>query len=104
MSASLRPARQPISDVCREESMLKPIRLSGHARQQLARRGVSEEEVVEAIRTSPWQPSELGRLESRKDFLYRQDWNGKYYATKRVRPILVEEEKGIVVVTVYSFF
>lgn len=36
----------------------KPIRLSGHARQQLARRGATEEEVVQAIRSTTWQPAE----------------------------------------------
>jgi hypothetical protein len=30
--------------------MSKPIRLSGHAYRQLARRGVSEEEVIEAVK------------------------------------------------------
>ncbi len=39
--------------------MTKPIRPSGHARGQLARRGVSEDEVIETIRTSSWQPAEL---------------------------------------------
>ena len=47
--------------------MTKPVRLSGHARGQLTRRGVSEDEMVEAIRTSSWQSAELGRLECRKD-------------------------------------
>ncbi|MCS7178937.1 MAG: DUF4258 domain-containing protein [Anaerolineae bacterium] len=32
---------------------MKPIRLSGHAQEQLRYRGVTEEEVVEAIRTAP---------------------------------------------------
>ncbi len=71
--------------------MTKPVRLSGHARGQLARRGVSEDEVIEAIRTSSWQPAELGRLECRKDFPYKREWNGKFYKTKQVRPIFVEE-------------
>ena len=58
--------------------MPKAIRLSGHAHTQLARRGVSEDEVVETIRTSSWQPAELGRLECRKDFPYGREWNGKF--------------------------
>lgn len=32
------------------------------------------------------------------------EWNGTYYATKRVRPILVEEPDEIVIVTVYTYF
>jgi hypothetical protein len=84
--------------------MLKPIRLSGHARHQLARRGVSEGEVIEAIGTSSWQPATHGRLECRKDFAYGREWNGRFYTTKQVRPIFVEETTEIVVVTVYSYF
>lgn len=84
--------------------MSTPIRLSAHARNQLTRRGVSQEEVIEAIRTSPWQPAERRRLECRQDFAYNSEWNGIFYATKQVRPIFVEEATEIIVVTVYSYY
>ncbi len=45
-----------------------------------------------------------GRLECHKDFPYGREWNGKFYKTKRVRPIFVEEADEIVVVTVYSYY
>jgi len=45
-----------------------------------------------------------GRLECFKEFPFHAVWNGKYYQTKRVRPIFVEEELEIVVVTVYTYF
>jgi hypothetical protein len=83
---------------------MKPIRASGHARDNMRYRGASEQEVVEAIRTAPWGPAERGRLECRKDFAYGQDWNGRCYATKRVRPIFVEEADEIVVVTVDVYY
>jgi len=83
---------------------MKPIRLSGHAKEQLFYRGVTEEEVVETISSSTWQSAELGRLECRKDFLYENEWNKKYYKTKQVKPIFTEEETEIVVITVYSYF
>jgi hypothetical protein len=84
--------------------MTKPIHLSGHARDRLASRGVSEDEVIEAVRTSPWRPAELGRLECRRSFAYGQEWNGRFYNTKQVRPIFVEEADKIVVVTVYAYY
>ncbi|MBC8248142.1 MAG: hypothetical protein H8E90_00555 [Anaerolineales bacterium] len=83
---------------------MKPIRLSGHARDNLRYRGATEEEVKEAIRTAPWGPAELGRLECRKGFPYGREWNKKVYATKRVQPIFVEEADEIVVVTVYVYY
>ena len=83
---------------------MKPIRLSAHARGYIRSRDFSATEVEEAIRTSPWQPAELGRLECRKDFQYGRDWNGKLYATKQVRPVFVDEAAEVVVVTVYTYY
>ena len=82
----------------------KPIYLSGHARQQLGFRGASEQDVIESIRTSTWEPAELGRLECRKNFAFNAEWNGKYYSTRQIRPIFVEEPDEIVVVTVYVYY
>ena len=48
--------------------------------------------------------AELGRLECRKDFDYRKEWNTKFYATKQVRPVFVEEASELVVVTVYTYY
>ena len=45
-----------------------------------------------------------GRLECRKDFPHGRDWNGKFYATKQVRPVFVDEAAEIVVVTVYTYY
>ncbi len=83
---------------------MKPIRLSAHALTYMARRGFTLAEVEETIQTSPWTPAELGRLQCQKDFPYGKDWNGKVYATKRVRPIMVEEPDEIVVITVYTYY
>lgn len=83
---------------------MKPILLSAHARDNAKYRGATEQEIVEAIRTTQWGPAKSGRLECQKNFAYGQDWNGKLYATKRVRPIFVEESHEIVVVTVYVYY
>lgn len=83
---------------------MKPIRLSEHVKEQLIFRGAAEEEIFEAIRSSQWQPAELGRLECRKDFAFENIWNKKYYKIKQVKPVFVEKEKEIVVVTVYTYF
>lgn len=82
----------------------KPIRLSAHALQQLSFRGATEAEVHRAIRARTWQAAESGRLECRHDFPFAALWNGRYYGTKQVRPIFVEESREIVVVTVYVYY
>ncbi len=82
----------------------KPIRLSGHAKIQARIRGAEEEEIIDAIRNSSWQTSEFNKLECRKDFVFDKTWNNKFYKTKQIRPIFVEEEKEIVVITVYVYY
>jgi hypothetical protein len=83
---------------------MKPIRLSKHALSYTMKRGFTTAEVEEAIRTCPWTPAELGRLECRKDYPFNSVWNGNRYATKQVRPVFVEEATEIVVVTVYTYY
>jgi hypothetical protein len=84
--------------------MMKPIRLSAHALSYIDRRGFTVAEVQETIRNSRWESAELGRLQCSQDFPYDREWNGKIYPTKQVRPIFVEEDTEIVVVTVYTFY
>ena len=84
--------------------MDKPIRLSEHAKIQLWRRGTTEEEIVETIRTSEWFPAELNRTQSKKDFRFDSIWNNKHYKMKQVNPIFAEEATEIVVITVYVFY
>lgn len=83
---------------------MKPIHLTAHARGYIARRGFSVEEVELAIRESPWQPAERGKMECRRNFPYQKQWGGRPYAIKQVRPVFMEEEREIVVITVYTYF
>ena len=82
----------------------KPIRLSQHAKQQLIFRGATEQQVIDAIRTQPWGPAELGRLECLKEFAFSAEWNRKFYDNQQVRPIFVDDPDEIVVVTVYVYY
>ena len=83
---------------------MKPIRLSGHACDNMVCRGATEREVVEAITTSAWEPAREGRSECRKDFAFGAIWNGKFCETKQVRPIFIDEADETVVITVYVYY
>ena len=83
---------------------IKPIRLSAHARDQMARRGFTEAEVEIAIRSGAWRQARDGRLETSWEFPFHNSWNGVFYATKRVRPVFVETATETLVVTVYTYF
>ena len=39
-----------------------------------------------------------------QSFPYDKEWNSKFYATKQIRPVFVEEATEIVVVTVYTYY
>ncbi len=38
------------------------------------------------------------------DFPFNADWNGRFYATRQVKPVFVENDTEIVVVTVYTYY
>ena len=78
----------------------KPIRLSKHAQQQCLERGAVETEIVTAIVNAPWVPARDNKIEFKYSFQHNANWAGRYYAIKEVKPIFVEEENEIVVVTV----
>ena len=82
----------------------KPVLLSQHAKEQSQYRGCTDEEIKETIRTATWESAELGRLQCRKDFIYNQQWNGKVYKTKQIRPIFAEDKDRIIVITVYVYY
>jgi hypothetical protein len=83
---------------------MKSIRLTKHASGYLDMRGFTTEEVEFAIRKNNWIPVTRGRFECSMEFPFDSIWNGKPYKIKQVRPIFVEEELEIVVVTVYTYF
>ena len=83
---------------------MKPIRLSGHACENIAYRGASEQEVAETITSCDWEEARQRRQECRRDFVFDSTWNGRFYHTKQVRPIFVDEPDEIMVITVYVYY
>ncbi len=82
----------------------KTIYFTKHAIDQMKERQATEDEVIKTILESKWEPAEKGRLTAAKLFPYQRKHYGRYYASKEFVPIFVEEEKRIVVITVYTFF
>jgi hypothetical protein len=80
------------------------IVVSRHAGEQMALRGVTETEITRAIEEGEAAPAHSGRTAFRKNFPFRSQWKGRYYETKQVMPIVVQEGDTITVVTVYAFY
>jgi hypothetical protein len=83
---------------------MKPIRLTKHAREQARERGASEAEVREAIANGVREPAKHGRRLCRYNFAFGRAWQGQQYAIKQVTPVIKEEDKETVVITVYTFY
>lgn len=83
---------------------MKPVFIPDHARQKIALRGCTDDQIELAVQTAPWEPAKLGRLECRMNFAFNSYWNGRYFETKQVHAIFVEEESEIVIVTALVYY
>ena len=83
---------------------MKEIIFTKHAIQRLEERKTNIEEVKQAIQTSKWQKAEKERLTCALSFSFKNMHFDKYYCSKEVVPIFVEEKNRIVVITVYTYF
>lgn len=70
----------------------------------MRRRGAGKEEVKSAISKGEWQEAKMGRLESKINFPYYEEWNDEFYETKQVNPVFVKEGSIVTVITVYVFY
>jgi len=83
---------------------MKTIIFSDHALFQMLERGASKEEVIEAIRNGEKIAAKHKRDSYRKNFQFNRKWANKFYHIKQVMPIVKDEEHGIAVITVYTFY
>ena len=83
---------------------MKPIVFTKHAMIQISNRNTSEDEVRKAIRKASWLPAEKNRLTCAYTFPFNKEHYGRFYRSKDVVPIFVDEPEEIVIITVYTFF
>lgn len=80
------------------------IRLHTHAKDRIAERGATEEDVRLTVETGERFAAKYGRSGFRRNFLFNREWMGKYYATKQVEAYAVEEQGWLVITVVVKFF
>jgi len=80
------------------------IHLHPHAKERLAERGATEEEVFATIRDGEQFPAKYGRSGFRRNFRYEAHWNGRVYATKQIEAYAVEEEGWLVITVLVKYF
>jgi hypothetical protein len=80
------------------------VRLHQHARERLAERGVTEEEVIATVAKGEIFPAKYGRIGFRRNFSFDGIWRGKRCATKQIEAYAVKEENDWLVITVIARF
>ncbi len=80
------------------------IRLHPHALARLEERGATEEETIATVENGERFPAKFGRVGFRRNFTYNSTWRGRFYASKQVEAIAVEEEGWLVITVVVRFF
>ena len=85
---------------------MKAIRLSRHADGYREKRGFTQSEVERVIREAPWESADYGpnRFQASREFPFAATWNRRFYDTKKVRAVFVEEDVEILVITVYTYY
>lgn len=76
------------------------VRLHPHARERIAERGASIDEVVATISQGESISSRFSRSGFRRNFPLAGTWRGRDYATKQVEVYAVEENGAWLVITV----
>jgi hypothetical protein len=67
-------------------------------------RGISEEEIVDVLRSGTPAPASHGRLAKEKIYPFGTAWRGRIYPQKKVRVVYVVEEGLMVTVTAISYY
>jgi len=80
------------------------IRFHSHALQRLSERGASQEEVIYTIQRGERFPAKLGRTGFRKNFVYNSEWMGRWYYTKQIEALAVEENGWLVITVIVKYF
>ena len=78
------------------------VKLHPHARERMAERGATEDEVVATVERGETFPAKFGRTGFRRNFQFDANWRGKQFTTKQIEAIAVKEGNDWMVVTVIT--
>ena len=76
------------------------VRLHPHAKDRLAERGATEDEVSATVQFGEQFAAKFGRTGFRRNFAVDEMWRGRRYASKQVEAYAVEEGDAWLVITV----
>ncbi|MBI5213156.1 MAG: DUF4258 domain-containing protein [Nitrospirae bacterium] len=78
------------------------IRLHPHAKERMAERGATEDEVIATIEGGEGFPAKYGRAGFRRNFSFSDIWRGKHYGIKQIEAYAVKDAGDWIVITVIT--
>ncbi|HBQ29189.1 hypothetical protein HX99_02875 [Peptococcaceae bacterium SCADC1_2_3] len=78
------------------------VRFHPHAREKMAERGATEDEVSASVKQGERFPARFGRSGFRRNFPFDREWRGKHYKSKQVETYAVREGDEWLVITVIT--
>jgi len=76
------------------------VRFHRHARERMAERGATEQEVTAAVEAGEQFEAKFGRTGFRRNFVFEKQWRGEYYKTKQIEAYAVRQDDDWMVITV----
>jgi len=86
----------------RQEVRIMAVRFHPHARERMAQRGATEQEVANTVEAGEQFEAKFGRTGFRRNFTFEKQWRGRYYKTKQVEVYTVREDNDWMVVSVIT--
>ena len=78
------------------------VRFHAHARERLAERGTTQEEVVLTVETGEKFNARFGRTGFRRNMPFYEQWRGKVYGTKQIEAYAIRRYDGWLVISVVT--
>ncbi|RPJ37194.1 MAG: hypothetical protein EHM35_06840, partial [Planctomycetaceae bacterium] len=78
------------------------VRFHPHARDRLAERGTSQEEVVLTVETGERFSARFGRFGFRRNVQFGEFWRGKQYSWKQIEAYAIRRYDGWMVISVVT--
>lgn len=80
------------------------VRLHPHARDRLAERGASEQDVIETVTEGEQFVAKYGRIGFRRNFVFGGEWQGRTYQNRQIEVYAVDEDGWLVITVIVKFF
>ncbi len=78
------------------------VQFHPHAKERMLERGTTESEVVLTLEHGEQFPAKFKRTGFRRNFVFNNEWRGKYYKNKQVEVYAVKENTDWFVITIIT--